>query len=91
MLLTPFLAICQPAIDLGTPPPPNERMVCEALPQAPQIGALQAFEAANGALVYLKADVDARDAKIAPYVVQLRGAWFSCSSQLEWIRDYYSG
>jgi len=41
-------------------------------------------------MVYLKADVDARDAKIAPYIVELRGAWFSCSSQIEWNRDYWA-
>jgi hypothetical protein len=56
----------------------------------PDLTPLTAFQASNGAMVYLKADVDARDAKIAPYIVELRGAWFSCSSQLEWNRDYWA-
>lgn len=90
LLLLPLffgLAACE-TIKVGPPPPPPERLVCEALPAKPDVSPLVAFTAQNGALVYFKADVDARDAKIAPYIVELRGAWFSCSSQLGWNRDY---
>lgn len=84
-----ILAACE-TIKVGPPPPPAQRLVCEELPAKPDISPLVAFAAENGALVYYKADVDARDAKIAPYIVELRGAWFSCSSQLGWNRDYYA-
>jgi len=88
MLLMPFLASCQQPIEVGRPAPPAERLVCDPLPAAPELAPLVAYTASNGAKVYMKADVDARDALIAEYVVNVRGAWFSCSSQLEWVRDY---
>ena len=78
-------------IDVGAPPPPAERLVCEPLPDAPDLTPLEAISGIGGVMVYRKADVDARDALIAPYVVNLRGAWFSCSSQIQWNRDYHEG
>ncbi len=84
------LAACH-KIEVGAPPPPDERLACENEPGKPEIKALVAFQAFNGALVYQKADVDARDAKIAEWIVKYRGAWFSCSSQLKWNRDYKAG
>ena len=83
------LTACDPAINLGKPAPPAERLVCDPLPVAPNVTPLTAFQASNGAWVYYKADVDARDAQIAPYVVQIRQSWFSCSNQLAWNRDYW--
>ena len=85
-----LLGACSQPLALNRPPPPPERLVCAALPAAPDISPLVAFTASNGALVYSKADVDVRDAGIARYIVAVRGAWFSCSSSLEWVRDYYA-
>ena len=84
------LTACPQPIKLNPPPPPAERLVCEELPAKPDVSPLVAFRAENGALVYSKADVDARDVKIAGYIVSLRGSWFSCSSQLAWNRDYFA-
>ena len=89
-LLTPFLMACPKPIEVGKPAPPQSRLVCEPLPEKPVLTPLVPFEASNGALVYYKADVDARDAQIAPYVVDVEGAWFSCSNQLAWNRDYWA-
>lgn len=90
ILSTLFLAACSQTLDLNRPAPPHERLVCAALPAAPDISPLEAVTASNGALVYMKADVDARDTGIARYIVAVRGAWFDCSSNLEWVRDYYA-
>jgi len=90
-LLTLCLTSCGQPIKLNPPPPPPERLVCEKLPVKPDVLPLVAFTAQNGALVYYKADVDARDAKIAAYIVAIRGAWFSCKSNLGWNRDYFAG
>lgn len=43
----------------------------------------------EGALVYLKSDVDARDATVARFLVNIRGAWFDCANQLQKVADYY--
>lgn len=84
------LTACDP-IKIGPPPPPAEKLVCKGEPSKPDISPLQAFQAENGALVYSKADVDARDAKIAVWIVSYRGSWFSCSSNLEWNKNYWAG
>lgn len=64
--------------------------MCAELPAKPDVLPLVAFVAENGALVYSKADVDARDVLIAEYIVEVRGSWFSCHSQLGWNRDYFA-
>lgn len=84
-----FLAACQPKINTGISRPASERFVCEPMPDNPDIKPLQAFQSGNGALVYSKSDVDQRDAKIAQFIVSYRGAWFSCSSQIQWHKDYW--
>ena len=89
MLLMLSLAACK-TIDLGKEPPPAERLVCDPLPTAPDVTPLRVYRMPDGTEFYFKAEVDARDAKIAPYIVQMRGAWFSCSNQLEWNRDYWN-
>lgn len=78
-------------IKVNAPPPPQERLVCDPLPTPPDLSPLVAFTTPDGVPAYRKADVDARDAQIAPYVVQMRSAWFSCSSQLQWNADYWKG
>lgn len=85
------LTACGEPIEVGAPPPPAERLVCEEMPAAPDLEPLEAISGPNGATVYRKAETDARDAQIARYIVALRGAWFSCSSQLKWNRDYHAG
>lgn len=76
-------------IALNTPPPPDSYMVCEEMPEIPDLRPLQAFELQDGKVVYLKQEVDSRDYKIARYIVETREAWFSCSTQLQSIKDYY--
>lgn len=78
-------------INVGPPPPPADRLVCEALPAKPDLTPLTAITLADGRRVYLKSEVDARDSMIARYIVAVEGAWFSCSNQLAWNRDYYAG
>ena len=76
-------------INVGTPPPPASYLVCDALPEAPDLDPLQAITLADGAKVYAKPQVDTRDSAIARWIVELRGAWFSCHNQLAKVRDYY--
>jgi hypothetical protein len=84
------LAACtSEPIKVGTPPPPASYLVCDALPVKPDLTPLQAITLADGRVVYLKSAVDERDGSIARYIVEVRGAWFSCSNQLARVRDYY--
>lgn len=78
-------------INVNAEPPPAEYLVCDELPAAPNLRDLEAITAANGALVYLKPATDARDAKIARYIVALRGAYFNCYNQLGRVADYVEG
>ncbi|MEM9085288.1 MAG: hypothetical protein AAGB23_05145 [Pseudomonadota bacterium] len=59
------------------------------MPAVPAIQALQPIMMDEGALVYLKSDVDARDATVARFLVNIRGAWFDCANQLQKVADYY--
>lgn len=88
--LTLCLAACPKPIELNPPAPPADKLVCAQLPSPPAVEPLEAFQASNGALVYPKAAVDARDSKIARWIVSVRGSYFSCASNLEWVRSYYS-
>jgi hypothetical protein len=65
-------------------------MVCAALPTPPAIEGLVAYQVGEG-LAYDKGQVDARDAKLARWIVSLRDAWFECSTNLAWVRQYYAG
>lgn len=78
-------------IEPNAPPPPREYLVCESLPKAPNVEALSPFALSDGRVVYLASEVDRRDVKIATYIVDVRGAWFSCSNQLGRVRDYVDG
>ena len=84
------LASCGEPIRVGAPPPPSEYMVCEKLPVAPDLKPLEAFQLSDGRMVYLKADVDSRDSRVARYILEVRGAWFDCSNQLGKVRDYHA-
>ena len=88
-LLMASLAGCK-TIEVGKDPPPAERLICEGMPEAPNVTPLEAYRLPDGTQFYYKKDVDERDANIAPFIVNLRGAWFSCSNQLAWNRDYWS-
>lgn len=83
------LTACGPDIKVNPPAPPREWMVCEELPAKPDLKPLEAINLPDGRVVYLKADVDARDGQIARYVVAVNGAWFSCANQLAKVREYY--
>lgn len=85
-----LLASCAPNINTGRPLPPPERFICDALPERPDLPALQPFVTDKGVRVYSKAEVDARDANIAQYIIDVRGAWFSCSQGLKWLDRYYN-
>jgi len=83
------LLACQAeVIEVNAPPPPQEYLTCAQMPTAPDLSALEAIQASNGALVYPKVETDIRDAKIAGFIVELRGAYFDCFNQLGRVRDY---
>ena len=84
-----LLAGCGETIEVGIPAPPHSYMVCDKLTDTPDLSPLEALTLNDGRVVYLKADVDARDARIAEYVVAVRGNWFSCHNALKRIADYY--
>lgn len=77
-------------IEVGLPPPPADWMVCEELPVKPDLKPLERIVLPDGREVYLKADVDTRDASIARWIVQARGSWFSCSENLAKVKGYYA-
>lgn len=66
--------------------PPAERLTCAELPAAPKLTPLD--WATLQTVDQAKALVFKREGEVAEYVVQLRGAWFSCSSTIAWHRDY---
>jgi hypothetical protein len=66
--------------------PPVERMTCAALPAVPKLTPLDWSKVQT--VEEAKALVFAREGETGEYIVQLRGAWFSCSSTVEWHRDY---
>ena len=73
---------CQPKV--RNIPIPPDRLVCEGLPAEPKLTALdwskvQTVEDAK-TLVFI------REGETADYIVKLRGAWFSCHSDVEWNR-----
>lgn len=89
LLATACMACGGEKIEVGTPPPPASYLICDTLPDVPDISPLTPITASNGTRVYLKAEVDARDSLIARWIVDVRGAWFSCSNQIAKVRDYY--
>ena len=84
------LSACQKPIKVNPPPPPADYLVCQILPERPDLEPLEAIETDNGAKVYPKPQTDARDAVIARYVISLREAFFSCANQLNRVSDYYA-
>ena len=66
--------------------PPAEKLVCDPLPATPKLTPLDwsKMVTVNEARVL----VQKREGETADYIVALRGAWFSCSSDVEWHRDY---
>lgn len=66
--------------------PPADKMSCASLPVAPKLTPLDWAKVQT--VEQAKALVFAREGEIAEYIVQLRGAWFSCSSVVGWHRDY---
>lgn len=94
MKYAPILALlaltaCGPKVDLGPLPPPPERLVCQELPQKPDLRPLEAFALPDGTLAYRKADVDLRDGYIARYIVGTQEAYFDCRRTVEWNRIYW--
>lgn len=85
------LTACGEPIKVGLPPPPAEWMQCEALPVAPDLKPLERITLPDGRMVYLMTDVNARDARIARYIVQVRGAHFECWNNAAKVRQYHEG
>ena len=92
LIATPFLltACGGEKIEVNLPPPPAEWLSCQELPSRPDLKPLERIVLPDGREVYLKADVDTRDAAIARWIVQARGSWFSCSNNLAKVRGYYA-
>lgn len=79
-----LLAACTPPIRIAKPP--ADKLRCAALPDAPKLTPLDWSKVQT--VDDAKALVFAREGETADYIVNLRGAWFSCSSVVAWHRDY---
>jgi len=91
ILLTLSFSACDtPQPYIGKAPPPEDKLVCVEAPTKPDLKPLKAFKTADGTLVYLKAEVDQRDLHIANYIVDYKGAYYDCKSQLQWNKDYHT-
>jgi hypothetical protein len=92
IIASPFwLAACgQPDIVVSAPPPPAEWLTCEQLPAKPNLDPLAVITLPDGRTAYAKPETDARDAEIARYIVEVRGAHFECWNNLAKIKDYYA-
>lgn len=66
--------------------PPADKLQCAVLPGAPKLTPLDWSTVQT--VAQAKALVFAREGETAEYIVQLRGAWFSCSSVVGWHREY---
>ena len=86
-----FLAACGEPIEVGLPPPPREWLSCKEMPLAPDLKPLERITLPDGRVVYLARETNDRDAEIARYIVDLRGAWFDCHNQLAKVRGYFKG
>lgn len=83
-----LVACCPEPIRVGAPPPPQEWLVCEPMPDRPNLASLVPVPLSDGRVVYIKRDTDARDAEIARYILRSREAYFSCANNLAKVRDY---
>ena len=84
-LSTLCLISCTPA-RIQIAKPPSEKLVCDALPATPKLTPLdwsKMVTVDQARVLVLK-----REGETADYIVALRGAWFSCSSDVDWNRDY---
>lgn len=86
------MGVCQPKpIELGPRPAPAEYFVCADDPDAPATEDLRVFDVTfNGATVqvYLKSEVDARDEKVANWVVDWDLVAADCRSQLKRVEQF---
>lgn len=85
-----FLASCGEPVEVGLPPPPREWLSCKEMPVAPVLEPLERITLPDGRVVYLARETNARDAEIARYIVDLRGAWFDCHNQLAKVKGYFA-
>jgi hypothetical protein len=79
-----LLAACGAPIRIAKPP--ADKLRCTALPADPVLTPLDWSKVQT--VEEAKALVFAREGETAGYIVNLRGAWFSCSSVVAWHRDY---
>lgn len=84
-----FLAACGEPVEVGLPPPPREWLSCKEMPVAPVLEPLERVTLPDGRVVYLARETNDRDAAIARYIVDLRGAWFDCHNQIAKVRGYF--
>ena len=89
ILLTLSFSACSPPVTIGKAPPPEDKLVCVEAPVKPDLKPLTVVKTSDGTFVYLKAEVDQRDFYIANYIVDYKGAYYSCKSQLQWNKDYH--
>ena len=59
------------------------------MPKTPDLAPLTVITLPSGAEVYPKPETDARDAKIASYIVVLKGVAYDCANQLQRNADYW--
>lgn len=84
-LSTLCLISCTPArIQIARPP--ADKLVCDPLPATPMLTPLDWSEMVT--VDEARVLVQQREGETADYIVALRGAWFSCSSDVDWNRDY---
>jgi hypothetical protein len=89
LIMLPLTACAGERITVNAPPPPREWMVCEALPERPNLAPLVPFVLSDGRTVYIVDEVNERDSSIARFIVAVQGAWFDCANKLAMVKDYH--
>lgn len=84
-LSTLCLISCTPA-RIQIVKPPADKLVCDSLPATPKLTPLDWTKMIT--IDEARVIVQRREGETADYIVALRGAWFSCSSDVDWNRDY---
>lgn len=96
LLMASFLlGSCDPP-RIETPKPPASKLVCEALPTRPALPAeyqidwskVTTVDEARAEHERFVATLRDREGRVAGYIVSIEGAWFSCSSNLSFVRTF---
>lgn len=81
---------------IETPKPPASKLVCEPLPARPALPAeykidwskVNTVDEARAEHERFVATLRDREGRVAGYIVSIEGAWFSCSSNLSFVRTF---